>query len=42
MVLNVVRQTDANVTRQQGREHTAMHMDETVQMNSETSETDEN
>ena len=41
-ILEAVRQTDEDATRQNDSENTAMKMDETAETNGETSETDEN
>jgi len=42
MIVKAVRRTDENAIRQHASENTAMKMDETVDTNGETSETDEN
>ena len=42
MIVKAVRRTDENVTGQHASENTAMKMDETVETDRETSETDEN
>ena len=41
MIVKAVRRADENVTRQNASENTAMKMNETVETDRETSETDE-
>jgi hypothetical protein len=41
MIVKAIRQTDENAIRQLARENAAMKMDETIETDRETSETDE-